>query len=238
MEEKVVKTTNELVVDNYKLHINGKSTTDAALSVFWSLYAETVGLYTTFLKANIPEITVGGTKSVSIDDRRPGERVIKIAKFEGPSFRLIVKGYLPNGVKIAKPMILFGDEEAKNLDIDTLSYAGDLCRKFYEAACQYLKPKGLVIAEAELELIFDEYGALYFTGEILTPNKATYWLLRELKTATYPMPFHSQPAINFLMECKAGRQTYNRSVMDAVKNDIANKYASLCRYIVGPDWRG
>lgn len=241
-KEKFVIATDKLLVDDYEFDISNKGKIDTALNVFWSLYTEeSVGLFTTVLGANAPEISYKNARSVVIKDipasiPHSEGKVTKIADFGGPSFRFIVRGYLPNGIRLSRPIFLAVNRAAMDLDTDTLGYAKSLCIKLYNRASQRTAKSCLYIAETEFTLTFDEYGALYFTDEILTPNKTVYWSYAEKNAKTLPKAFHSQPALRFVQECKLGRRRYNRVTVSEVEEIVASRYASLYRYLIGSDW--
>lgn len=236
MQTRFISTTDSLLVGNYEFYIPNKGQVDATLSVFWSLYAEELGLYTTLQGSNVPVLVVGNSQSVFVEDfsnsPTKNNRVIKIAILEGIPFSVTVKGHLPNGMIKPQPTILISSKDALNLDSEILQSAKEDCLKLYEKAYAYSRSKGLVLAEAEFKLVLDEYGDLYFTGEMLTPNKATYWNFLEMSTSS-PMPFHLQPALSIINNCRTGRLSYNGQTINKIQDRTTVQYGCLCQRLVG-----
>lgn len=226
-------TTNKIRIGNYDFNIKNKSKADAAISMFWSLFAESQpGLYTNYVAASGVKVRYGGVCSQPAtefsDCPELDGRVIKMKNFGSPLYEIKVRGYTPSGIKIKEPVVT---TQARSFESDILTDIGEMCTQLFKAAQEYVFSRQLVLAEAKFRLKADEFGALYFTDELLTPNTAIYWRIGGLGRS-FPVQVNTQPLQKAIAQFRR-TERYDREIASAAETETGKVYEELCHSILG-----
>lgn len=233
-EKRIMLTTDKIRIGNYDFNIKDKSRADAAISMFWSLYAESrLGLYTNYESSTVKTVEYGDTYSQFATEfsncPELDGKIIEMKNFRSPIYEMTVRGHTLSGVKINEPAVI--SQSALSFESDILHDISEMCTRLFKAAREYAFSRGLVLAEAKFRLKTDEFGALYFVDEFLTPNSAVYWQISELDKP-FPMPFNIQPLLEAIMQFKKNGG-YDRKIAAAAETEASKRYQELFSRISG-----
>ncbi len=70
--------------------------------------------------------------------------------------------------------------------------------KLYEAAADYVNPRGIIIADTKFEFGIDKNDELVLIDEILTPDSSRYWPANEYREGTSPPSYDKQYLRDYL----------------------------------------
>lgn len=225
-EIRIMLTADKIRIGSYDFDIKNKSKADATISMFWSLFAENLGLYTNYIGSNT-KVAYGGVYSQPVTEfsgyPKLDGRIIKMKNFNNPLYEVKVRGYTPSGTKISRPVVTA--QSARSFESDILADIGEMCTQLFKAAQEHVFSRQLVLAEAKFRLKTDEFGALYLTDEILTPNTAVYWRV-DKPGMSFPVPFNTQPLLDAIMQFKKNG-TYDRKIASAAETEASQRYQEL-----------
>jgi phosphoribosylaminoimidazole-succinocarboxamide synthase len=113
----------------------------------------------------------------------------------------------------------------------------DLSLQLYQAACRYLEPRGIILADTKFEfgLIDDE---LIVVDEMLTPDSSRFWVRGSVESSGEPVSFDKQYVRNYLETLDWDKMPPAPELPDEVILRTSQLYLDIFEKITGhpPGW--
>ncbi len=115
----------------------------------------------------------------------------------------------------------------------------DAALRIFEAARQYARTKGIVIADTKFEFGLDEHGTLTLMDEVLTPDSSRFWQADELALGRIKA-FDKQPLRDWLSSTgvTGGAEQAALDLPEHVILGIHERYATAYRLLCGAAEQG
>jgi len=91
----------------------------------------------------------------------------------------------------------------------------DVSIRLYEAACDFARPHGIIIADTKFEFGLDARGTLTLMDEVLTPDSSRFWPEEDYERAylrgSNPPSYDKQFVRDWLEQARVGGQPWNKA---------------------------
>ncbi|MBC7806137.1 MAG: phosphoribosylaminoimidazolesuccinocarboxamide synthase [Akkermansiaceae bacterium] len=118
-------------------------------------------------------------------------------------------------------------------------YAGpvrDAAIRVYEAAAEYARERGIIIADTKFEFGVDADGELLLIDEALTPDSSRFWPADTYEPGRGQSSFDKQFVRDFLLSVPGwDKQAPAPDLPDAIVSKTADKYQEAFRLLTGRD---
>ncbi len=125
------------------------------------------------------------------------------------------------------------DEVVEKIGKDKAKQIRDVAIQLYRAAADYIKPRGIIMADTKFEFGVDANDELVLIDEILTPDSSRYWPADEYRTGISPPSFDKQYLRDYLETLDWDKTPPAPILPQEILDNTAAKYRQVRDLILG-----
>ena len=112
----------------------------------------------------------------------------------------------------------------------------DVSLRIYQAACDYARQRGIIIADTKFEFGLDANNELYLIDEVLTPDSSRFWPVESYAPGTSPISFDKQYVRDYLETQEWNKRAPGPALPTTVIARTSEKYLEALERLTGtPD---
>jgi phosphoribosylaminoimidazole-succinocarboxamide synthase len=126
-------------------------------------------------------------------------------------------------------------EFVKIVGAETAAKLSSLSLKLYQAASDYAKTRGIIIADTKFEFGQDENGNILLIDEVLTPDSSRFWELEKYQTGQSPPSFDKQFVRDYLETLDWNKQPPAPALPIEIIEATTKRYLEAYKILTGED---
>jgi phosphoribosylaminoimidazole-succinocarboxamide synthase len=126
-------------------------------------------------------------------------------------------------------------EFVKIVGAATAAKLSSLSLKLYQAASDYAKTRGIIIADTKFEFGQDENGNILLIDEVLTPDSSRFWELEKYQTGQSPPSFDKQFVRDYLETLDWNKQPPAPALPIEIIQATTKRYLEAYKILTGED---
>jgi phosphoribosylaminoimidazole-succinocarboxamide synthase len=126
-------------------------------------------------------------------------------------------------------------EFVKIVGAETAAKLSSLSLKLYQAASDYAKTRGIIIADTKFEFGQDENGNILLIDEVLTPDSSRFWELEKYQTGQSPPSFDKQFVRDYLETLDWNKQPPAPALPIEIIQATTKRYLEAYKILTGED---
>ncbi len=125
------------------------------------------------------------------------------------------------------------DEAAAIVGIDLAKKVRQVSLDLYQAAAEYARTRGIIVADTKFEFGLDQDDRLFLIDELLTPDSSRFWPARSYRPGISPPSFDKQFVRDYLETLDWDKKAPGPSLPSEIVGRTAEKYREAQRLITG-----
>ncbi len=125
------------------------------------------------------------------------------------------------------------DEAAAIVGIDLAKKVRQVSLDLYQAAAEYARTRGIIVADTKFEFGLDQDDRLFLIDELLTPDSSRFWPARSYRPGISPPSFDKQFVRDYLETLDWDKKAPGPSLPSEIIQRTAEKYREAQRLITG-----
>lgn len=123
------------------------------------------------------------------------------------------------------------------LGVELAEKLRDVAIKLYVSAEEYLRTRGIILADTKFEFGIDAEGAPMLIDEALTPDSSRFWLAETYEPGKFQTNFDKQVLRDYLETLDWNKQAPAPALPDSIINAALDKYKMAYKMITGNDFK-